>query len=302
MLRAEAQRNHTFIGQSRRRRLRSRRARLQPDAQRTACSARLDAGSIRKSLFNDFRVPVRGRRTRRSRREHRARRAGAERVQQPAARRSAARAIVDQSTSPTISTSPSAGTRSGPAFLIEAGQYRTDVRRNAGGTFTFAEPRRVQRRRARRRSRATSATRASPSRRRRPALYIQDDYRARKDLTISGGVRQEYQSHVGGFHLGPRGGFAWSPFKSGKTTVRARRRHVLRLVRCRRATSRPCSSMARISRSKQSCSPAIPTHGSAGARSCCRTAACSSRRVSSSRGCSRQSAGIEQTLPGDVAR
>ena len=52
-------------------------------------------------------------------------------------------------------------------------------------------------------------------------IYFQDDYRARKELTLSAGVRGEFQSHVGGFHLGPRGGLAWSPLKSGKATVRA---------------------------------------------------------------------------------
>ncbi len=53
------------------------------------------------------------------------------------------------------------------------------------------------------------------------AIYLQDDYRARKDLTVSGGIRQEVQTHIGGFHLGPRGGIVWSPFKNGKTTMRA---------------------------------------------------------------------------------
>jgi Carboxypeptidase regulatory-like domain len=105
-------------------------------------------------------------------------------------------------------------------FLVEAGQFRTDIRRNATGTFTFAS------------LDAFNAGRPTTFMRNvgdplvnvsavQAGLYIQDDFRARKDLTISGGIRQEYQSQVGGLHLGPRGGFAWSPFKSGKTTVRA---------------------------------------------------------------------------------
>ncbi len=105
-------------------------------------------------------------------------------------------------------------------FLVEGGRFNTNVRRNASGTFTFSSlP-------AYNLGVATTFTRnvGNPTVTLglvQSGIYVQDDFRVRKDLTISGGLRQEYQSQIGGFHLAPRGGIVWSPFKSGKTTVRA---------------------------------------------------------------------------------
>ena len=103
---------------------------------------------------------------------------------------------------------------------LDAGRYRTSERRNTGGTFTFASLD------AYAAGQPTTFTRnvGDPDvtiSQAQLGLYLQDDYRARKDLTISAGLRQEYQSQIGGLNLGPRGGIAWSPFKSGKTTIRA---------------------------------------------------------------------------------
>lgn len=53
-------------------------------------------------------------------------------------------------------------------------------------------------------------------------LFVQDDWRARPNLTVSLGVRQEMQQNLDDrFNLSPRFGVTWSPFKSGKTTVRS---------------------------------------------------------------------------------
>jgi Carboxypeptidase regulatory-like domain len=52
-------------------------------------------------------------------------------------------------------------------------------------------------------------------------LYLQDDIRVRKNLTLSPGVRYELQTHLSDVdNFGPRFGITWSPGKSGKTTLR----------------------------------------------------------------------------------
>jgi hypothetical protein len=54
------------------------------------------------------------------------------------------------------------------------------------------------------------------------ALYLQDDIRVRKNLTVSPGLRYEAQTHLGDLtNFGPRFGVTWAPGKAGKTTLRA---------------------------------------------------------------------------------
>jgi hypothetical protein len=53
-------------------------------------------------------------------------------------------------------------------------------------------------------------------------LYVQDDIRLRKNLTITPGLRYELQAHVSDYaNVGPRFGVTYAPFAGGQTTLRA---------------------------------------------------------------------------------
>jgi Carboxypeptidase regulatory-like domain len=103
---------------------------------------------------------------------------------------------------------------------IEAGGYHSDDRTNPFGTFQFADLAAYEA------GLPTQFTQriGEPTVRYRQyqfGWYVQDDFRVRKNLTLSYGVRHEFQNHVPGkFNLAPRFGFVWSPLKSGRITLR----------------------------------------------------------------------------------
>jgi len=103
---------------------------------------------------------------------------------------------------------------------LEAGGYRSDERTNAFGTFQFADLAAYEA------GLPTQFTQriGDPTVKYRQyqfGWYVQDDFRVRKNLTLSYGVRHELQNHVPGkFNIAPRFGFVWSPKKNGSITIR----------------------------------------------------------------------------------
>lgn len=103
---------------------------------------------------------------------------------------------------------------------LEAGGYRSNDSVNEFGTFQFADLAAYEA------GLPTQYTQRSGDptvkyRQYQFGWYVQDDYRLRKNLTISYGVRHELQNHVSGkSNFAPRFGFVWSPKKSGSITLR----------------------------------------------------------------------------------
>jgi hypothetical protein len=106
-------------------------------------------------------------------------------------------------------------------FDVETGNYIGDELRNAAGTFTFPTLLAYE----------TARPNNYTIREGNPyleynnteaGLFIQDDYRFKKNLLLSFGGRYEMQSLIDDkVNFAPRAGMTWSPFKSNKTTVRA---------------------------------------------------------------------------------
>jgi hypothetical protein len=105
--------------------------------------------------------------------------------------------------------------------LVEGGFYRSDNRSNYLGTYTFPSLADYDAGRPATYTRRTGNPLVEYSQW-QAGFYVQDDWRVRKNLTLSAGVREEFQTHLDDhWNFAPRGGLTWSPFKNGRTTVRA---------------------------------------------------------------------------------
>ncbi|HEX6973858.1 MAG TPA: TonB-dependent receptor [Vicinamibacterales bacterium] len=104
--------------------------------------------------------------------------------------------------------------------LVEGGWYRSDTRTNYLGTYTFNSLAAFEAGLPSNYTRRVGDPLVTYSQW-QAGFYVQDDWRARKNLTVSAGVRQELQTNLDDkWNLSPRAGLTWSPFRNGKTTVR----------------------------------------------------------------------------------
>lgn len=103
---------------------------------------------------------------------------------------------------------------------IEAFDFSSEELRNLNGTFVFSSLD------AFRANRPTTYTQRSGAGtvnfdQYQFGWFAQDDWRVAKSLTLSFGLRHEVQTNLSDKNnFMPRIGFAWSPFKNGKTTIR----------------------------------------------------------------------------------
>ncbi len=105
-------------------------------------------------------------------------------------------------------------------ILVEAGTYHNINLTNQNGTFTFSSladfiagrPATFNQR---------VGVRPVGFSHRQLGAYWQDDWRVVPSLTLSYGMRYEWQNNLRDWNnYAPRFGFGWSPFKNGRTTIR----------------------------------------------------------------------------------
>lgn len=105
-------------------------------------------------------------------------------------------------------------------FLFEFGHFNFFDESNRNGTFTFSSLADFQNRRPLLYTQRTG-TPETAFNRFQFGWYLQDDWRIRKNLTLSYGLRHEWQSNVNDLsNFAPRLSIVWSPFENGKTTFR----------------------------------------------------------------------------------
>jgi hypothetical protein len=106
-------------------------------------------------------------------------------------------------------------------IVLNGGRYHTDESSNYLGTYTFESEEDFLAGRPRSYARRIGDPNILYWNL-QAGLYLQDDIRVSKTLTLSPGIRYEAQTHLNDlWNFGPRFGFTWSPFKGGKTTLRA---------------------------------------------------------------------------------
>lgn len=104
---------------------------------------------------------------------------------------------------------------------LDGGSYRSDDSSNYLGTYYFDTPVAFQAGQPRNFMKRIGDPNIAYQNV-QAGIYIQDDIRVRKSLTVSPGLRYELQTHLSDYtNLGPRFGITWAPFKNGKTSLRA---------------------------------------------------------------------------------
>jgi hypothetical protein len=100
-------------------------------------------------------------------------------------------------------------------------RYNSDSNSNYLGTYTFESLEAFQAGRPRSYTRRIGDPNIRYSNT-QVGVYLQDDIRVRRSLTLSPGVRYEVQALVPDkVNIAPRFGFTWSPFAGGRTTFRS---------------------------------------------------------------------------------